>query len=295
MRFEPLPEDITEAEAASWTIKLGDKGATGKLNIRLIAFITAGMPNRLAFYKPGDKPGKDEPEAAVPFMLSAPETKVEIGGSVSYDEILGAYSGDIVFKQANVSDPMFIFYDSLSSSSGNEAPPDSDPDPDYDDYDFLTGLGIAIGESIKPFLNMSQAECDDFIAESIMESIAENGPIVFSDFVIKENNRENGTCFVEVNVVMDSQTVPLFCKGIFSGNTLTLNSLRGGDVIVCQLTFTKNPDGSISVTGSDVPFCCYVTAPSPDNDLAPIESGSDLNGECMECIYLNADINLIKE
>lgn len=95
MRFEPLGEGV---DPKTWTTSaLGDQGATGQTSFSLIGFITAGAPDHLALYKPGDDPDNDEPELSLSFKLSAPVTEVKLGG-LPLDELLGTYSVTFTYE-----------------------------------------------------------------------------------------------------------------------------------------------------------------------------------------------------
>ncbi len=52
----------------------------------------SGMPNTLAFYKPGDQPGRDKAEFSIEFSVSKPLTVIEVPDQdLKFEDILGTY------------------------------------------------------------------------------------------------------------------------------------------------------------------------------------------------------------
>ncbi len=86
LRFAPLSEHAVK-ESWSGTLK-GAGGASTKFT--LLGYVQAGCPKELKLFKPGDDPESDEPELTLGFRISAPVTKVKIGG-LPLEELLGTY------------------------------------------------------------------------------------------------------------------------------------------------------------------------------------------------------------
>jgi|GEM_PF-2114157 len=88
IRFEPLAEGTN---SDSWTGIMKEEGKL-RTKFTLLGHMQSGMPNKLAFYKPGDQPDKDQAEFSVEFSVSKPLTVIEVPDQdLRFEDILGTY------------------------------------------------------------------------------------------------------------------------------------------------------------------------------------------------------------
>ena len=88
IRFEPLAEGTN---SDSWTGIMKEEGKL-RTKFTLLGHMQSGMPNKLAFYKPGDQPGRDKAEFSIEFSVSKPLTVIEVPDQdLKFEDILGTY------------------------------------------------------------------------------------------------------------------------------------------------------------------------------------------------------------
>jgi hypothetical protein len=126
MRFAPLSQNAVKE---SWSSTI--KGASGaSIKFTLLGYLQAGCPKELQLFKPGDDPDNDKPALTLGFKLSAPVTKVTIGG-LSIDEIIGTYDVVLSNDEGDTEKSQIVF---LKNENGQLA-----IDKTAIDYDPKTG------------------------------------------------------------------------------------------------------------------------------------------------------------
>ena len=104
-RFAPLDDT---AVVSNWTGKWGGKPVN--TSATLMGFMMAGLPHTVEFFAPDADMNTAEPEFVVPFVISIPKIDIEFGGGPSIDDLVGTYSGTVVFNAVRVTEETFRLY-----------------------------------------------------------------------------------------------------------------------------------------------------------------------------------------
>ncbi len=91
-RFAPLNETAVKK---NWSGTWPESGSI-KDTSTLIGFMTAGYPHTVEFFKPEANMDTDKPEFTVPFVISVPNIRIDVGSTPSFDELVGLYENGVL-------------------------------------------------------------------------------------------------------------------------------------------------------------------------------------------------------
>lgn len=185
--FVSLPDAVTDTD--SWSATLDNDG-TGQIQFTLLAYLMAGMPDKLELYGKGASQS-DEPTAVIPFAMDDFIQRVDVGaGTLSLEEILGSYDGSLHIETLFVSDAGYQAY--LSSLEEDDEV-------------------------------ISKAECDKAVEAALKEK-----PLSVQSLSISSDVPESGQCMIHVYVInADDESYPATSKARYESGFLITEGEKG--------------------------------------------------------------------